>query len=51
MIHILGSEHFGARQALARLNAAIVLGLVCTGLLACMLGASVYDVGRLFSAW
>jgi hypothetical protein len=51
MIHILGKEHFDCRQAIARLNAAIVLGLVGSGLLACMLGASVYDAFRLFSAW
>lgn len=51
MVHILGKAHFDCRQTLARLNAAIVLGLVGSGLLACMLGASVYDVGRLFSAW
>ncbi len=51
MVHILGKAHVAGRQTLARINAAIMLGLVGSGLLACMLGASVYDVGRLFSAW
>ncbi|HTV36267.1 MAG TPA: hypothetical protein VMF12_07530 [Xanthobacteraceae bacterium] len=51
MSHMLCRTHFASRQMLARLNEAIVLGLVGSGLLACMLGASVYDVGRLFSAW
>jgi len=51
MIDRLGKVHFAGRQILARLNAAIVLGFVGSGLLACMLGASVFDVGRLFSAW
>lgn len=51
MVHILGKAHFVGRQTLARVNAAVMLGLVCSGLLACMLGASVYDLGRLFSAW
>jgi hypothetical protein len=36
---------------LARLNAVILVGLVCTGLAASMLGASVYDIGRWFSLW
>jgi hypothetical protein len=51
MTHTLSKAHCVGRQTLARLNAAIVLGLVGSGLLACMLGALVYDVGRLFSAW
>jgi hypothetical protein len=51
MVHILGKAHFLDRQTLARVNAAVMLGLIGSGLLACMLGASVYDLGRLFSAW
>ncbi len=37
--------------ALDRVESVIVLGLVGSGLLACVIGASVYDVGRWFSAW
>ncbi len=51
MVHILGKAHLSGRQMFVRLNAAIMLGLVGSGFLACMIGASVYDVGRLFSAW
>lgn len=51
MAHILHKVHFVDRQTLDRLNAAIVLGLVGSGLLACITGAFVYDVGRLFSIW
>jgi hypothetical protein len=51
MIYILGKTHFPDRQALARLNGAILLGLVGSGLFACAVGAIVYDVGRLFAAW
>ncbi len=36
---------------LDRVESAIVLGLVVSGLAACALGAIVYDVGRLFSGW
>jgi hypothetical protein len=50
MAHFVDKAHFD-RQTLARLNTAIVLGLIVTGLAACALGAIVYDVGRLFSAW
>jgi hypothetical protein len=48
---IHGKAHFFDRHRLARLNAAIMLGLVGSGLAACMIGASVYDIGRWFSAW
>jgi hypothetical protein len=51
MSKMLGKAHCAGRQTLARVNAAIVLGLVGSGLMACAFGASVYDVGRLFSAW
>lgn len=47
----LGRAHFLDRQTLARLNTAIMLGLVGSGLAACAIGAFVYDVGRWFSVW
>ena len=51
MVHILGKSYFVDRHLLARVNGAILLGLVGSGLLACAVGAIVYDVGRLFSVW
>jgi hypothetical protein len=51
MICSLGKTHLFGWRMLARLNSAILLGLVVSGFAACMLGASVYDVGRWFSAW
>lgn len=50
MAHCLGKAHLD-RHVLARVNTAIMLGLVGSGLAACALGAFVYDVGRLFSVW
>ncbi len=50
MARILRHTHFD-RHTIARLNDAIMFALFGSGLIACMLGASVYDVGRLFSAW
>lgn len=51
MIHLAEKVHFVDKQTLARLNTAIMLGLIGTGLAACVIGAFVYDVGRLFFAW
>jgi len=48
-LHCVG--HGFDKQALARVNAALMLGLIGTGLAACAFGAIVFDVGRLFSAW
>ena len=48
---VLHRAHFLDRRTLARLNAAIAFGPVFSGLMACMLGALVYDIGRLFSVW
>jgi hypothetical protein len=48
---VLHKAHFLDRCTLARLNAVIVFGPVFSGLMACMLGALVYDIGRLFSVW
>jgi hypothetical protein len=48
---LLAKPHLFDRRTLARINAAILVGLVCTGLAASMIGASVYDVGRWFSLW
>jgi hypothetical protein len=51
MAHLVDKVHFVDKQMLARLNTAIMLGLIGTGLATCVLGACIYDVGRLFSAW
>lgn len=51
MVHILGKAYFVDRQILARLNSAVMLGLVGSGLAACAIGAFVYDIGRWFSVW
>jgi hypothetical protein len=48
MAHLVGKAHFVDKETLAR---AIVFGVIGTGLAACVLGAVVIDLGRLFSAW
>jgi hypothetical protein len=53
MAHFAGLDfdkvHFV--KALDRVESALVLSLIGGGLLACALGAVVYDLGRLISAW
>jgi hypothetical protein len=39
------------KGTLDRVESAIVLGLVGSSLAACAVGALIYDLGRLFSAW
>jgi hypothetical protein len=51
MAHLVEKLHFVDKATLDRLNTAIVLGLVGSGLAACVIGAFIYDVGRLFFAW
>lgn len=51
MAHLVDKAHFVDKHTLARVNTAVMLGLIGAGLAACVFGAVVYDVGRLFSAW
>ncbi len=50
MAHLADKAHFDKRT-LARVNSAIMIGLIGGGLLVCVLGAAAYDLGRLLSAW
>jgi hypothetical protein len=51
MAHLLGKAYFIDRQTLGRINTAIMVGLVGSGLCACIIGASAYDVVRWISFW
>jgi hypothetical protein len=39
------------KQIIERVESAVLLSLIGGGLIVCVLGASVYDFGRLFSVW
>jgi hypothetical protein len=45
MVHLLEKE------TLLRANSALLLTLVGGGLVACAVGAIIYDLGRLLGAW
>jgi hypothetical protein len=51
MAHFVDKVHFVDKQKLDRLNTIIMLGLVGSGLAACVIGAFIYDVGRVLSVW
>ena len=51
MAHLVDKAHLLDKRMLERVERAVLLGLVGTGLAACAFGAIVFDVGRLFSAW
>jgi hypothetical protein len=48
--HFADKAHLD-RETLARVNSAVMLGLIGSGLAACAIGALVYDIGRWLSAW
>jgi hypothetical protein len=50
MAQLADKTHFD-KHTLARVNSAIMLGLIGGGLVLCVLGAVIYDLGRLFSIW
>ena len=50
MAYLAEKMHFD-RRTLARVNSAVIFGLIGAGLAACAISAIVYDVERLFSAW
>lgn len=50
MAHLADKAHLD-KHTLARVNSAIILILIGGGLLACVLGAVIYDLGRLLSMW
>ena len=49
--HLVDKVHLCDKQTLERVESAVMLSVIGTGLAACAFGAIVYDVGRLFSAW
>jgi hypothetical protein len=43
--------HLMEKETLLRANSALLLAIVGGGLVACAVGAVVYDIGRMVGAW
>jgi len=50
MAHLADKAHFD-KHTLARVNSAVIFGMIGGGLGICALGAVIHDLGRLFSIW
>ncbi len=50
MAHLADQLHID-KQSIDRVESAVLVSLIGSGLMVCVLGASVYDFGRLFSIW
>ena len=48
--HLAEKAHLDG-HTLSRINSAIIVGLIGSGLLSCVLGALAYDIGRAFATW
>jgi hypothetical protein len=48
--HLIDKVHVDSRT-LTRIQSAVIFGSIGSGLLACALGAFIFDVGRAFAAW
>ena len=50
LAHFADKAHID-RDLVARVNSAVILGLIGGGLVACAAGAALYDIGRLLRRW
>ena len=50
MAHFADKLHVD-KQKIDRVKSAVLLALIGSGLGLCVLGAAVYDIGRVFSVW
>jgi hypothetical protein len=48
--HCADRAHFD-KGTLTRIQSAVIFGSITSGLVACALGAFIYDVGRAVAAW
>jgi MFS family permease len=50
MAHLADKLHVN-KQKIGRVESAVLLSLIVSGLGLCVFGAAVYDIGRAFSVW
>jgi hypothetical protein len=50
MLHLAEKAHLD-KATIAKVNSAVMLGVIGIGLAACAFGAIIFDFGRMFGAW
>ena len=50
MVHLADKAHFDS-HTLTRIQSAVIFGSIGSGLLACALGAFIYDMWRVVASW
>ncbi|MFZ0422901.1 MAG: hypothetical protein WAL80_08495 [Xanthobacteraceae bacterium] len=50
MLHLAGKAHID-KATIAKVNSAVMLGVVGFGLAACAFGAIIFDFGRMLAVW
>jgi hypothetical protein len=50
MVHLAGKAHLD-KATLGRLNSAFMVTMIGSGLVACAIGALIYDLAGLIEAW
>jgi hypothetical protein len=50
MVHLAAKAHLD-KATLGRVNSAFMVAMIGSGLVACAIGALIYDLGRLIAAW
>jgi hypothetical protein len=50
MVHLADKAHFD-KATIAKVNSAVMLGVIGLGLAACAFGAIIFDFGRMLAVW
>lgn len=50
MAHLAEKTHLD-KETIARVNSALVFGLIGSGLAVCVFGAAIFDLGRMLAVW
>lgn len=50
MLNLADKAHFD-KATIAKVNSAVMLGVIGTGLAACAFGAIIFDFGRMLAVW
>lgn len=48
---VVEKSHLVDKHSLERVNKVVMIGLIGSGLVACGIGAAIFDVGRMLAIW